>query len=264
MASDEKPAFDPLGLEKPRTKRSKATKWAENWRSWYDGDDPVVQSAVRDALSHLGAWTCDDYDEEELRNFFQRLDHFFRETKDWGSVQSAAGGGWVQDDPESKPRWVPGDLNSLDSVDHLMALWHGRRRFKFDIPPETALMLVTLAEAKANRPGVAVKSFFVGKSKPLEEGYALWQERTRREKVAGKRLGKRPTIRQGIFDFTKQLVRSSPGITAKEALRNFRTSYIRHRRENLRSTPKQERWSKGIRRQGRRTELPIARFSVGM
>lgn len=130
-----------------------AEKWASKWKQWCDGDDPVLQSAIREALRQLGKWSGEDYDAEALKLFFDRMDKVFQETKKWECVKETAGG----------------DLATLDSVDHLMAIWFARRQIDFDIPLETALMFLTLREANAQRPGVALKAFYVGRSKTLKE-----------------------------------------------------------------------------------------------
>jgi hypothetical protein len=54
---------------------------------------------------------------------------------------------------------------------------------------EHALMLLTLGEAKANRPGVAIKAFYVGSSLRPEEGYRQFQKQIHGKRRGGRKSG---------------------------------------------------------------------------
>jgi len=69
MVSDE----DIPGAKAHLAKHLNARKLAEDWRSWYDGDDPVVKSVIMEALYYLGIRADADEGEEELRQAVQKV-----------------------------------------------------------------------------------------------------------------------------------------------------------------------------------------------
>jgi hypothetical protein len=189
-------------------KQSRAMRLADNWKSWYDGADPVVRSVVSDALYHLGMLLQPDEDEETLRKAVDWTYEMLDATKDWIGVQIAAGA-YQEPDANGETEWIAGDITSIDAVDHLMAISEGT----LPLPLEHELMFLTLGEAKANRPGVAVKAFYIGKSQRAEKGYRQWQ------RTLGRKGKRKPS--EAITRVVEESGQENPGATSRQIWEKF-------------------------------------------
>jgi len=198
-----------------------------DWRRWYVGDDPVVRSVVSEALKHLGLKMFPDEDIETLRTtlpeYVNKMYEILDQTKDWPAVRQL-GGSWEYDHDTGSVIDTGAPLD-IDVVDHLMAIsdlelegWSVRDKQVWkdkyvELNLEHALMLLTLGEAKANRPGVAIKAFYVGTSLRAEEGYRRWRKQIG---TAGKR-----SRLAGIVHQTEIWLDKNPKQTAKELWGKF-------------------------------------------
>jgi hypothetical protein len=132
---------------------------------WYDGQDPVVCSAVEQVLFHLRLLA--NLDAQTIRQVVDKLFELLEATKNWPDVSNAA-----------------------DAVDHILIVHPTRPWQDLGLKLEDVLRLVTLHEARANRLGVAVKAFYVAQSQPAQRGYSEWLKILRGRRTGGKRSGK--------------------------------------------------------------------------
>jgi hypothetical protein len=142
-----------------------------------------------------------DEDIETLRTtlpeYVNKMYEILDQTKDWPAVREL-GGSWEYDDDTGSYRDTGAPLD-IDVVDHLMAIrylkdWSVRNKQVWknkdvELNLEHALMLLTLGEAKANRPGVAIKAFYVGSSLRPEEGYRQFQKQIHGKRRGGRKSG---------------------------------------------------------------------------
>ena len=149
---------------------------------WYKGDDPVVLSVVHNALTRLGQRLLSNQNTETFQKVVDKISELLEATKDWPDVRNAGSAfyGAVGS----------ADFSVIDAVDHLMAIYYAKPWKNLGIPVEDLMMLVTLREAKANRPSVAIKAFFVSDSVSMKSGYRKYIEIMSGRQKGGRKSGK--------------------------------------------------------------------------
>lgn len=192
--------------------RRRSQKAQQESLAWNSGDDPILSDAVYRARLRLHHYTTG-----EIEQAISLLTSLIERELSLPEVKQALGFMLIDEQGEV---YEPEGPVEIDPVDLLMLTYP--RVFKASGDKidtlEEAMMLLTLREARANRLGVALKAFYVGSHKRAEDGYREWKETMQR---SGCRVGKLPTMRRGILEFTRQIIREDPRITAKGALRKF-------------------------------------------
>ena len=180
---------------------------------WYSGDDPVLRDIVWAAITALAPWLESDTDPRRIRADVEQLESILDQTKDWPDAVIPSG--HVEQDEAGDPHFVLTDTPvQRDHVDQLLAPSIISRLERVGLSRDIALQLLTLSEARANRPSIAQKASRKSETEPTR-----LKEKKRR--ATSSKGGKKSGLATGIQEATNRIVAEHPDWSVERIWQHF-------------------------------------------